>query len=489
MPSLATDFRGRVTFITGPEKHCGKTTFMNRAAWLVRAAGQPDVSAITGAGHGAYGQIPGAMDSGSAFQHPGVDAGEGAMQERTGRERRGTGTEAGSDLAQERTGSGLALMTVGYDGEARDLLSGVRKPAVPVCPGDIILTTGLFARACGPEILDVLPGSSALGRLCLARATRHATVALVGPEGNSLVAFAIRRVLEEGWADTVLVDGAINRITQVASLPGASFVYVMRVEPAGLPQAVSRVRRMSTLVHLPVLDNIEDSMDAAASAKGGAGFTTSAARPAGGAPEVSAGSAGLAATDLQAGSDAGSAGFTTSAAGPAGGAPEVPAGSAGFAAGAAGLAGSALEVPAGDAGFAAAADLQADSGVGSAGFTTSAVGPAAGAPEVPLGGAGAGKVAMLDGPLTTDTAGALAASVRAVAVDDLTKVFLSEQELAAFRRGRRLFVRRKLHFAGFVIACRGMSFGAFVDALGGTVPASLVAPNPYESGVVAESVA
>lgn len=182
---------GRVTFVTGPEKHCGKTTFMNRAAELARrgarAAGLP----------------------------------------------------------------GPALLTVGYDGEARDFLSGARKPAVPVAEGDVVVTTERFARPCSPEILDVLPGSTALGRLCIARARRAATVALVGPEGNSLVAWAVRRIVD-GYSGTVLVDGAINRITQAASVGGARFVYALRVDGASLERAAALVRRMAALASLPV---------------------------------------------------------------------------------------------------------------------------------------------------------------------------------------------------------------------------------------------
>jgi len=188
----AGDFLGRVTFVTGPEKHCGKTTFMNRAAQLVRrgavAEGRP---------------VP-------------------------------------------------ALLTVGYDGEARDFLSGARKPAVPVAAGDIIVTTERFAKPCCPEILEVLPGSTALGRLCIVRAHRAATVALVGPEGNSLVAWAVRHIVEEGLTETVIVDGAINRITQAAAVSGARFVYTLRVDASSLDRSVARVRRMAELVRLPV---------------------------------------------------------------------------------------------------------------------------------------------------------------------------------------------------------------------------------------------
>jgi hypothetical protein len=193
MLDTAGDFLGRVTFVTGPGKHCGKTTFMNRAAELARR---------------------GAVHAGRP---------------------------------------GPALLTVGYDGEARDYLTGARKPSVPVASGDIIVTTERFARPCSPEILELVPGSTALGKLCIARATRAATVALVGPEGNSLVAWAVQRILEGAWTDTVLVDGAFNRLTQVSSIEGARFVYVLRAEKSNLQQSVAQVRRLVRLVRLPLV--------------------------------------------------------------------------------------------------------------------------------------------------------------------------------------------------------------------------------------------
>ncbi len=290
------DFVGRVTFVTGPEKHCGKTTFMNRAAALARR---------------------GARESGR---------------------------------------SAPALLTVGYDGEARDFLSGARKPAVPVEPGDLVVTTERFARPCSPEILDALPGSTALGRLCVARAGRPATVALVGPEGNSLVAWAVRRILDDGLADTVLVDGAINRVTQAASIDGARFVYALRVDAAGLERSVSRVRRMAALAGLPL---------------------ASADAPAGGGEGV------------------------------------------------------------------------------------------------------CGRVAV-SGALTAETAARLPPSAEEVVVDDFTKVFLSDAELAAFTRGRRLLVARRVEFGGFVVACRGLSDDAFLERLADDSIAAAVAFNPYE---------
>lgn len=193
-------FPGKVTFVTGPEKHCGKTSYMNRAAALARRA---------------LGQTRGPV--------PGL----GPV-------------------------SGPALLSIGYDGEARDFLSGLSKPSVPVCRGDIIVTTERFARPCMPEILEVLPGSTALGRLCIARVGRPSAVALLGPEGNSLVAWAVELIRKEKLSTAIFVDGAINRITQAAMIPDSVFVYVLRVDPSNLKKSTDRMQRIYTLANLPL---------------------------------------------------------------------------------------------------------------------------------------------------------------------------------------------------------------------------------------------
>lgn len=182
------DFLGRVTFITGPGKDCGKTTLLNACLALAREAGDRP-----------------------------------------------------------------AFFGIGFDGEARDSLSGLRKPRIEARPGEVFVTAEPYLRAsrCLPEILDVLPGSTALGRLAIARAHRPGAVTLVGPERNELASWALSRIHDEGWARTVLVDGAINRITQVAAFGGARFVFSVRVSPSDLERQARRLRLVSTLLGLP----------------------------------------------------------------------------------------------------------------------------------------------------------------------------------------------------------------------------------------------
>lgn len=187
-------WQGRTLFAAGPGKDAGKTTFLVRAAALARRAA----------------------------------------------------AEAGLKPP--------ALLSVGYDGEARDYLSGARKPSVPVEAGDVYVTAERFLRQGGasPEILEAAPGRSALGRLCVARATRAGRAALVGPEGNGIVAELLSMILDGGLASVALVDGSVNRITQIASRRDALMAYAQRMDRGNLDSSLDAMRRVALLLGLPL---------------------------------------------------------------------------------------------------------------------------------------------------------------------------------------------------------------------------------------------
>jgi hypothetical protein len=191
------DFLERVTFVTGPGKHCGKTTFLNHALALVRAKCHP------------------------------------------------------------------AFMSIGYDGDSSDSLSLMRKPAISVFPGDIVVSAQscLLASRISPEIMEALPGSCPFGRPAVARARRPGNLVLTGLENNESVGHALEFISAEKIASTILVDGAINRMTQIASFPRSRFIYVSRVEPAFLSKAVRDIKMIHRLATLStaVPDELEQA--------------------------------------------------------------------------------------------------------------------------------------------------------------------------------------------------------------------------------------
>lgn len=171
-----------------------------------------------------------------------------------------TGFEKGSGkttflnalLPVAREAGPVAVFGIGVDGalKARD---GARAAEVRVEPGDVVLTTDLFARASSArlEILEVFPGSSVLGRLLLGRAVRGGEVTLVGAEHLAALSGAIDLVKQEGWAASSIVDGAAGRVTQVAALGDACFVFTVRADRASLARVAERLRALVALASLP----------------------------------------------------------------------------------------------------------------------------------------------------------------------------------------------------------------------------------------------
>ena len=144
-----------------------------------------------------------------------------------------------------------ALMSVGIDGDRQ--LS--QKPAIYIAPGDCALSGEQLLRTSGilPELLEILPDRSAFGRLCLARAQRAGSVVLVSPEGNAGVMRAVEKARE--LADVVLVDGAINRMTQITSWPDAAFLYVVRADTSNFEAAVHQIEHLHLLLSCPLIDS------------------------------------------------------------------------------------------------------------------------------------------------------------------------------------------------------------------------------------------
>jgi hypothetical protein len=203
MMQLWSELGNRLTFIVGSAKNAGKTTFMNLAARSLRPRGP------------------------------------------------------------------VAMLTIGVDGEGRDQVFGTPKPLVPVEAGDWIVTTqtalnasmGLF------RVTQVYPVSTVLGRLVLARCERGDYCELVGPETNSQLQTILSDLVLEQNIKTILVDGAVNRITQIGSHVGAGIVDVLKVTPGTLTSAEEHVRLHAALFSLPTVEEGLAALDKRQKAK------------------------------------------------------------------------------------------------------------------------------------------------------------------------------------------------------------------------------
>lgn len=166
----------------------------------------------------------------------------------------GKTTFLGLALPLARRAGPVAAFTIGLDGAQKAGPGGAPAAEVQVEPGDLVLTTEALARAATArfEVLEALPGRTALGRLLLGRAVRAGSVTLVGPEHFTTLAEAVARVRQEGWAASVLVDGAVSRITQVSALGEVRFVYTARVDPGNLARTALRLKALAALASLPL---------------------------------------------------------------------------------------------------------------------------------------------------------------------------------------------------------------------------------------------
>lgn len=185
----------------------------------------------------------------------GLEGMEGRVTAVTGFEKgSGKTTFLAALLPSARRSGPVLIATIGVDGRLKAQEAG-RAAALPVEPGDVVLTTDAFARAASArlEVLEALPGRTVLGRSLLGRVVRGGEVTLAGAEHFSALAHLLALARAEGWARTALVDGAVNRITQVSALGEVQFVFTARVDPANLRRVSDRLKALVALADLPVL--------------------------------------------------------------------------------------------------------------------------------------------------------------------------------------------------------------------------------------------
>jgi hypothetical protein len=180
-------FSGRTVFITGSEKNAGKTTFLNHA------------------------------------------------------------------LRSLRTETTPAFLTIGIDGETKDIIFGNPKPQIYTEPGDLLVTSDLMIARSGGifEIREVFPANTVLGKIVLLKTLRGGFIEIVGPEDNEQLSSIIRHIKEEEGCKTILIDGAVNRVTQVAAGLNAGFVFVTKISRQNFKSGLEKIKKLSILEKIP----------------------------------------------------------------------------------------------------------------------------------------------------------------------------------------------------------------------------------------------
>ncbi|HJO93997.1 MAG TPA: hypothetical protein QF753_11390 [Victivallales bacterium] len=152
-------------------------------------------------------------------------------------------------------GDRIAYLTVGIDGEKEDLIFGTPKPGIIAEVNDYIVTCDSAATASDAnfEVAEVFPFSTELGKLLLLKTLRAGSVELIGPENNMQLNYILNYLKEVTKINTVLIDGAVNRITQIASASDSEFIYIMKVSAKNIMKSVNQIKMLSVIKNFPLL--------------------------------------------------------------------------------------------------------------------------------------------------------------------------------------------------------------------------------------------
>ncbi len=112
----------------------------------------------------------------------------------------------------ERAGEGLALTSIGRDGESRDVVTDTPKPPVYIGRGALIATAEGLLPMCDAtrEIVGATGIHTPMGEVVIFRALSDGYVQLGGPSMNSQLAWLRERFFVLG-ARRVVIDGAAGR--------------------------------------------------------------------------------------------------------------------------------------------------------------------------------------------------------------------------------------------------------------------------------------
>lgn len=158
----------------------------------------------------------------------------------------------------------LAYLTIGIDGEKSDQVFGTPKPRILSVENDYIVTTDTMLKESSGsfKVIEVFSDKTVLGRLVLAEVIRSGCVELVGAEDNSGLTSILEYLKKEKAIATILIDGAVNRVTQVSAVDNAAFVFVSKITPNNLNAAVEKLKIIHLVSKLPLVHLLSETQKA-----------------------------------------------------------------------------------------------------------------------------------------------------------------------------------------------------------------------------------
>jgi len=142
-----------------------------------------------------------------------------------------------------------AYFSIGIDGEKTDEIYSNLKPRIKASAGDFFLYNPFFS---SPKASIKIINSYENGHLVLAETIRSGFVEIHGPSGNYKLEEIVSDLRKFG-AETVIVDGAFDRLTQVAAVPRAKVFYVCHVSKENLNETAMRISLLFSLSKTPCI--------------------------------------------------------------------------------------------------------------------------------------------------------------------------------------------------------------------------------------------
>ena len=163
-------------------------------------------------------------------------------------------------LKQVREVVSPTFFTIGIDGETSDLIFDTPKPKVYTEIGDLVVTSDSMVNKSDAlfEILHVFPYKTVLGRLVLVKTLRRGTVELVGAEDNKQITEIVDFLRSLKAENTILIDGAASRATQVASVRKSNFYYIIKIDHKSVNADINKLKTIALISKFKSISEVND---------------------------------------------------------------------------------------------------------------------------------------------------------------------------------------------------------------------------------------
>ena len=160
-----------------------------------------------------------------------------------------------------RKGLRIGVTSIGVDGESLDIVTSTNKPEIRLYEGMHFATseTHFRQRKIEAEVTGIMSRHTSLGRVVAGKALTDGKILLSGPADTMSMKGVIEKLHTDG-ADTVLVDGALSRVSLAS--PAVTDALVLATGAALSPDIATILAKTAFICELASID-VAEGVDAA----------------------------------------------------------------------------------------------------------------------------------------------------------------------------------------------------------------------------------